>query len=341
MINRIPKFQKLIEKPILIKKKENIFYLTGQMFISGFLLVTPKSAVFFGDGLEKVTGVKADEFRNLPKYMRAGTTLFIEGDINVREYALIKKLLPKVKLEHKNGIVEAARVIKTKEEIAFIKDAVKLTHEVFNEVKEALASDSWTEKQLARLIHYSGIGLGAQGISFDPIVAAGENSAIPHHKPTDRKIKAGEPVILDFGFKVGEYCSDFTRTVFLKKSSKEFAELYKHTKNAYDEAFTKLTSGMKGKEIDALSRTELKKQKLDKMFIHSLGHGTGLEIHEHPGVGPFSEAAVLDGMVMSIEPGVYIKGKGGIRIEDLVYLEKGKAVQFAECSRELKDNIIK
>lgn len=341
MLTRIKILQKIIQKPLLIKKVENIFYLTGEKVITGFLLVTPKTAMYLGDGLECVPGIKNDNLKGLNTLLRAGTLVEYEDSLTVRDLNLLKKNSPKLKFIHTNGYIEKLRLVKTSAELNFIRDAVKLTHEVFFEVKDALKKDAWTEKQLARFIRYTGIGLGAEDVSFDPIVAAGKNSSMPHHKPGDNVIKIGEPVVIDFGFKIGGYCSDFTRTVFLKKVPKEFLELYTHTLSAYEHAFSEVKSGMNGKTVDALARDLLHKQKLSKFFIHSLGHGTGLEVHEHPGVGPYSESSLEEGMVFSIEPGVYKKGIGGIRIEDLVYLEKGKAKQFVESSRKLQDMIIK
>lgn len=343
----IKKLQKDLKAPLLIKQKENLIYLTGQEFISGHLLITPPltkgrqgGVVFFGDGLEYAQGLKNDTFKNLPKYLRAGTMLEIEDTFTAREQHSLKKVAPKLKCKFVSGVTDHLRTIKSKEELQFIRDAVKLTHEVFKEVKKVLSKDVWTEEQLARFIRYTGIGLGAQDVSFAPIVATGANSAIPHHKPSSRAIKPGEPIVLDFGFKVGHYCSDFTRTVFLKKVSPEFKKIYTNVERAYNIAFENVKAGMTGKEVDDLARKELHKEKLSKFFIHSLGHGTGLEIHEHPGVGPYSENAIMDGMVFSIEPGVYLKNKGGIRIEDLVYLENGKPKQFAAISTKLEDNII-
>lgn len=340
MVN-LKRIQKNLEKPLLVKKTENIFYLTGQQVIAGFVLVTSKTGIYFGDGLEFIPGMKNDTLNNISKYLKPGTELEFEDNFTIRDLEYLKKVAPKIKLKHVQGVMEIFRTVKTKEELAFVRDAVKLTHEVFKEIKKALAEDQWTEVQLARLIRYSGIGLGAEDVSFAPIVAAGVNSAIPHHKPGNSVIKVGEPIVLDFGFKVGSYCSDFTRTVFLKKVPKDFAEIYNHTLAAYDTAFNEVKAGMKGKEVDALARKVLEKKKLSKFFIHSLGHGTGLEVHEHPGVGPYSEGEIHDNMIFSIEPGVYKKGKGGVRIEDLVYLEKGKAKQFSEAPRTLEESIIK
>lgn len=332
--------QQILDKPFLVKKNENIFYLTGEKVIHGYLLVTKKSAVFFGDGMETVDSVKNDELKNIVKTLKSDIVLGFEDCLTVRELATIKKVIPKIKLQEAYGVVEALRFIKSASELSLIKQAVELTAEVFKEVRDVLRREIWTEQQLARFIRYTGIGLGAEDVSFEPIVAAGKNSSVPHHKPSKAIIKSGEPIVLDFGFKIGGYCSDFTRTVFLKKIPKDFGEIYTKTLLAYTSAFAGVRAGMSGKQVDKLARDVLFKNKLSKLFVHSLGHGTGLEVHEYPGVGPFSENVLENGMVFSIEPGVYKKGKGGVRIEDLVYLENGQAKQFVEVSRDLKDQLI-
>jgi Xaa-Pro aminopeptidase len=218
---------------------------------------------------------------------------------------------------------------------------MKLVEKVFNEVKKKLSKGSWTEIELARFIKLRGLELGASDVSFDPIVAAGVNAAIPHHKPTSRKLKAGESVIIDMGYKVNNYCSDFTRTVFIKKVPAKLEAMYRQTALASRASFAAARPGLRGKDLDEVARQVLAAKNLDKYFIHSLGHGTGLEIHEWPRVSEGSTDELRNGMVFSIEPGVYIKNLGGIRIEDLVYLDKGVCKNFTNVSITLSANIIK
>jgi Xaa-Pro aminopeptidase len=194
---------------------------------------------------------------------------------------------------------------------------------------------------LARYIRVWALEYGADDISFEPIVAAGANAAIPHHAPTDRVLKAGESIVIDFGFKIQGYCSDFTRTVFLKRAPKKLADIYNETEKAYRAAFNGIRAGMTGEAADALARDSLKRAKLGKYFIHSLGHSTGLEVHEQPNLAPQEQEVLENGMVFSIEPGVYVPKVGGVRIEDLVYLEKRRPHYFVDVSRKLTDNIIR
>jgi Xaa-Pro dipeptidase len=207
-------------------------------------------------------------------------------------------------------------------------------------VKKQLPKKAWTEKSLAEFIQRAGLGLGAGALSFPAIAASGSNAAVPHHVPSGKKIRAGEPLILDFGFKYKNYCSDFTRTVFLKRAPKKMETAYIQVEKAYLQSMAMAKPGIKaGKVYDEAVRV-LAEKHLEKYFIHSLGHGTGLEIHELPNLSPGSKDLLLPGTVFSIEPGVYLPKIGGIRIEDLVYLTKGGAKKFIRQPTQLKENIL-
>jgi Xaa-Pro aminopeptidase len=207
-----------------------------------------------------------------------------------------------------------------------------------------------TEIKLADFIRLVGLKLGAEDVSFPPIVASGQNAAIPHHVPSNKQLKLGESIILDFGFKYKNYCSDFTRTVFLKTVPKRLEMAYNQVEKAYNQSMRYIDGHhlglpqmvpIKGKDVYQRAVDVLAEKHLDKYFIHSLGHGTGLEIHELPNLSPNSKNILKDGMVFSIEPGAYIPKLGGIRIEDLVYLEKGKVKKFITIPTSLLANVIK
>jgi Xaa-Pro aminopeptidase len=309
-------------------------------------LITKKQAVFFGNGLEKLeksAGLKSDQLSNITKYLKKNSTLIVEDDLKLAELAYFKRKLKSVKLRDNSQekLIEQLRLIKSREELENMRRAYEITAWVFAIIKKELKKKQWTEIGLARYIRIWGLELGADDVSFDPIVAAGANAAIPHHQPGDAVLKPGQSIVLDFGFKVNGYCSDFSRTVFLKRAPERLAKIYNAVQQAQDEAVRSIGAGQTGKEADAIARSYLKKQKLEKYFIHSLGHGTGLEVHEAPGVGPFSKNVLENGMVFSIEPGVYLPKLGGVRIEDLVYLQSGKPKYFFKVSNLLKDNIIK
>ncbi len=340
MATTIKRLQAQLDQPLLVSKKENLLYLTGRSFIDGYLLVFPKKApIYLGNGLEAFKEMKSDYIFRINKYLKRGT-LNVEDALSLRELTYLKKKLRGTAVQPTSGSVEQLRLVKSARELGQMADAYRITVLVFANIRRMLKKKQWTERGLAQYIRIWGLEYGADDVSFEPIVAAGANAAVPHHKPTDRIIKTGESIVLDFGFKVNGYCSDFTRTVFLKRASKKLAGIYEQTELAYQKAFAGIRAGMAGETADDIARTSLQQAKLSKYFIHSLGHGTGLEIHEAPYLGPKSPDILRNGMVFSIEPGVYIPKLGGVRIEDLVYLQGSQPQYFMEVSTKLKDNII-
>lgn len=343
---RLKKLQSSLTRPALIRKPENLLYLTGSFFSDPTeLLIFPlrvqQESVLFGGHLEKVEGIKKkDVLQNIGKYLRRGATLEIEDHLTVGERAVIMRNLKGVKLQPGRHYVEQMRLVKDAKELAEIRISMEICAKVLARVKLALTKKAWREIELARFIRIEGLRLGADGVSFEPIVAAGANAAIPHHKPGLALLKPGQSIILDFGFKVNGYCSDFTRTVFIRSAPAKLKVLYEHTETAFRAALAAARTGMSTKDLDAVARSYLKKHKLDKYFIHSLGHGTGLEVHEAPRLSPLSKEKLENGIVFSIEPGVYVPSLGGIRIEDLVYLQKDAVKRFVTTSTALKDNII-
>jgi Xaa-Pro aminopeptidase len=354
--DRIQKLQFTLKNPILIKKKENLLYLLGRSFMHGYLLIKPQTrtntyrkhintdVVFFGDGLEKVEGVKTDFLKNVGKYIGTSETLEVFSEFTYGEVKYIRAKNPKIKIriKIKRDPVDYQRVVKEPLEIENVKRSMQIVERVFKLVRKEIKKPGMTEYKLAQFIQSTGLKMGANDLSFPAIVASGANAAVPHHVPSAKKLKAGESIILDFGFKYKNYCSDFTRTVFLHHAPKKLAEAYNQTEKAYNESIELISSGTNITGNDAYQKTVkvLKEKRLDKYFIHSLGHGTGLEIHELPNLSPGSRDILKDSMVFSIEPGVYITGLGGIRIEDLVYLVDGKVKKFINVSTKLVDNVI-
>jgi Xaa-Pro aminopeptidase len=172
--------------------------------------------------------------------------------------------------------------------------------------------------------------LGAEGTSFPTIVAFGAHAAVPHHQTGDTKLKFGDEILIDFGCKINGYCSDITRTFLFGDDGKkeEFKKAYAAVLKAHELVKERVTSGMLGKEADAIAREYLKSQGYGELFTHSLGHGIGLNVHEAPSVSMKGETPLENGMVFSDEPGVYLAGEYGIRIEDTVRLENGKVKSF-------------
>lgn len=222
-----------------------------------------------------------------------------------------------------------AMLYKSEEELALIRKACEIAEDgllaTLPEVKEGM-----TESDLAGLLEYKMRTFGASGTSFDTIVAFGENGSVPHHETGARKLRFGDSVLIDFGCKYGGYCSDCTRTFLFgdDKKHEDFKKIYLDVLTAHELVKENLVAGMTGKEGDAIARDYLESKGLGKYFTHSLGHGIGLQIHEYPSLSPRGEGKIENGMVFSDEPGVYLAGKLGIRIEDSVTMKNGKVVSF-------------
>ena len=190
--------------------------------------------------------------------------------------------------------------------------------------------EGMTERELAAVLEYEMRMQGADGTSFETIVAFGKGSSVPHHETGDTKLKFGDVVLIDFGCKTQGYCSDCTRTFLFGDDGRHeaFKKTYAAVLEAHERVKETLVSGMTGREADAIARDLFAAKGLDKYFTHSLGHGIGLQIHEYPVLAPRGEEVLTDGMVFSDEPGLYFAGEYGIRIEDSICLENGKVRSF-------------
>ncbi|MBQ7769773.1 MAG: aminopeptidase P family protein [Clostridia bacterium] len=243
------------------------------------------------------------------------------------EYLALEKA--GVKMQNVDSTYERAMMVKNEWELSNIAKACQIAEDGFNallpEIKEGM-----TETEVAALLEYKMRAFGAQGLSFETIVAFGAHAAVPHHETGTTKLEFGDEILIDFGCKVNGYCSDITRTFLFGDDGKheEFKKAYAHVLSAHNLAQEKITSGMTGKQADAIARDYLKENGYGELFTHSLGHGIGLNVHEKPSISPKGEQTLCDGMVFSDEPGVYKAGEYGIRIEDTVTLENGKIKSF-------------
>ena len=222
-----------------------------------------------------------------------------------------------------------AMKVKSSSELGCIARACDMAEEGLLKTLPRL-KEGMTERELAAALEYEMRMQGADGTSFETIVAFGEGSSVPHHETGDRKLRFGDVVLIDFGCKTQGYCSDCTRTFLFGDDGrhKDFKEKYAIVLEAHERVKERLVAGMTGREADAIARGVFEKHGLEKFFTHSLGHGIGLEIHEYPVLSPRSEELLTDGMVFSDEPGLYFAGSYGIRIEDSVCLEGGRVRSF-------------
>ncbi len=222
-----------------------------------------------------------------------------------------------------------AMSVKNEWELANIAKACEIAELAFNELLPEIKA-GMTESEIAALLEYKMRKHGAQGLAFDTIVAFGAHAAVPHHETGNTKLCFGDEILIDFGCRVNGYCSDITRTFLFGDDGKheEFKKAYACVLTAHELAKEKIVAGMTGKEADAVARDYLKEKGYGELFTHSLGHGLGLNVHEKPTLSPKGLQVLEDGMVFSDEPGVYVAGEYGIRIEDTVTLKDGKIMSF-------------
>ena len=220
-----------------------------------------------------------------------------------------------------SGVVEGMREIKEPEEVALLSRSAQLMGDVLELVIEGLRPGQ-VERDVAWKIETLIREHGGDESAFPPIVGSGSNGALPHAMPTGRALRKREPVVMDVGAKVDGYCSDMTRTIFLGETPSDFKEIYRVVREAQLAAIESVKPGMKSNEVDSLARDIIKKAGFGDFFGHSLGHGVGLATHEKPAIGPFRPEVLKEGMVFTVEPGIYIPGRGGVRLEQMVLLEK-------------------
>jgi Xaa-Pro aminopeptidase len=231
---------------------------------------------------------------------------------------------PAVKLIPLFGVIEEMREIKEQQELEAISKSAQLMGEVLFKVIGDLRPHQ-REKDVAWRIETQIRQHGGNGAAFPPIVASGPNGALPHAVPTERELAEGEPIILDVGAIVDGYCSDMTRTIFLGEPPAYFREIYRIVREAQLYAIESLRPGMETTAVDSIARQIIRGAGFGDFFGHSLGHGVGLATHEGPALAPVKPKVLQEGMVFTIEPGVYIPGKGGIRLEQMVTFERGRA----------------
>jgi len=336
--------QGLAEKEIdaiFISQPENRRYLSGFDGSSGYLLITPGDTILATDFryIEqakrqapdyKIFPIEGDIGNWFPKLVgevnlkRLG---FEAGHITFAMYRqlsdIVDELEGRLRLVPLEGMVESLRVIKEAEEIELITEAVAISDAAF-EYAENMIKAGMTEKEAAWEVEKFMRAKGSETIPFDIIVASGQNSALPHAKPSSRTICSGEPVIIDIGARIGGYCSDLSRTICPDTPDETFNKVYDTVLEAQLTAIAMIKEGMSGSEADNAARTVIEGAGYGEAFGHGLGHGIGLAPHEQPRLGPNSQEQLVNNMVFTIEPGVYLAGWGGVRIEDTVAMEGGK-----------------
>lgn len=317
---------------LLVTHLPNVRYLTGFTGSAGVLLIGPgfRKPIFITDGrytsqahaqIEdgKIIISKGSALEAATQKIDAAklANIGIEADhMPVAQRSRLRHAT-KTRLKETSSLVERIRLIKDAGEIAAIERAVHLGAELFNVALKTI-KPGVRETDVAAEMEYAARRKGAEGMSFETIVAAGVRSALPHGVASESAIPSRGFVVLDFGVILGGYCSDMTRTVHVGKPSPEARRMYHAVLESQLAGIDAVRAGVTAGDVDFACRNVLRRAKLDRYFTHSTGHGVGLEIHEMPRLARNQEEPLAAGMVVTIEPGVYVEGKGGIRIEDMV-----------------------
>jgi Xaa-Pro aminopeptidase len=317
---------------LLITNLVNVRYLTGFTGSNGLALIGPDARAFATDfryveqSAEEVDPtldclpasqdlLEAAVEALPPGEVRLG---FEEANLSVRDHARLREKLPaRVELVRTHGLVERLRAVKEPGEVAAIRAAAALADEAFEDlISRGLVGR--TERDLATTLEFEMRRRGAARASFDPIVAGGPHGALPHASPRDTEVAAGQLVVVDWGAQLDGYCSDCTRTLAAGLVTGRGAEVYQVVLEAQLVGLQATAPGASGREIDAVARQTIDAAGYGERFGHGLGHGVGLEVHEEPRLGQRSDSVLEPGNVVTVEPGVYLPGELGVRIEDLV-----------------------
>jgi Xaa-Pro aminopeptidase len=342
-------FSELRADAFLVTHLPNIQYLCGFSGSAAVLLVEQSRSTLITDSRyefqarEEVFGAKVHIAKHgllraalqvLGRRHGRCSVAFSAAHVTVAQKAALQALGgTHVRWVNGGDAVERLRAVKDATELSIMREAATLISQVFEQVLPEI-KPGISELGLAAEIEYAIKQLGGTGPSFETIVASGARSAWAHARPTSKHLRKNELVVLDHGAILRGYCSDLTRTVFLGRASAEVRRLYNAVLDAQGAAREAIRPGAKALEVDAAARRTLKRYRLDRYFTHSTGHGLGLEVHEMPRIGRGDETVLEEGMVVTIEPGVYIEGLGGIRIEDDVVVTAEGAEDLTSATRE-------
>lgn len=351
--SRLEKLKTLIANEncdaFIVDNPLNIFYLTGLNLSLGFLMIGNENSKIIVDSryyeackkesiidVELLVGNPLEQVLNNNFFPHLKTVGFDSQSTSFEKYQTYKKILSKKKIKFNplTNLVLQLRTLKDEEEIKVLKEAAELGSKGFDFVC-SLLKENITELEVAMELEIFWKRKGSKGLAFDPIIAFGKNSSMPHYRPQNIKLKFGNPVLIDIGVNLNFYHSDMTRVVFLGNPSDKMKEIYYVVKEAQEAALELCRPGQSIDVIDAKARKVMKKQDMDQYFTHSLGHGVGLEIHELPMMRSKNKQMLEEGMVITIEPGIYLPDIGGVRLEDTIVIKKNGYINLTNRSKDL------
>jgi Xaa-Pro aminopeptidase len=332
---------------VFVKGDPNRNYLSGFTGDESFSIITMDKAFFITDsrftqqarqqveGYEVVeyTGIFQDFFADITKKLNVKNIGFEENIVSYGEYKKLSKNLD-AKLVPMDGIIEDIRLVKEENEVEVIRKAAEIADKAFSHIVKFIKS-GMSEREVGLELEFTMKKLGARDLSFPSIVASGVRSCLPHGQATDKILKNGEFLTLDFGCIFNEYCSDMTRTVVIGQPSDKMVEIYDTVLQAQKNALEVIKAGLKASVVDEAARSYIKEKGYGQYFGHGVGHGVGREIHEGPRLSPTSEAILKAGMIITDEPGIYIPDFGGVRIEDLILVTESGCEVLSKSPKDM------
>lgn len=336
MINKLKEFLKEKNAAALIMSEENICYFTSFHSSNGYLIVTGEKAFFFTDSryieaaqnkitsCDEVLLLKSMKEELVPFIASLNKSeLFVEAErITLSRYTELKSLFSGVTVNGNGELdkkISEIRTVKKDEQINTIIKAQRIAEKAFDYILTFI-KEGVTEKEVALTLEYFMLKNGADALSFDTIAVSGKNSSMPHGVPTDKKIEKGDFITMDYGAVCDFYHSDMTRTVAVGEVSSKQIEVYETVLKAQEEAFRVMKAGVPCKDVDKAARDTIVNAGYGVYFGHGLGHGVGVEIHELPSLNPSSGAILEVGNIVTNEPGIYLPGEFGVRIEDMALI---------------------
>lgn len=337
---------------ILVISDKNRLYFTGFQSTFGYLLMFKgNSNVFITDPryyemaqalqcetldvVQIANGVNGKQMLcDILHFHNAKTVGFEDTELTVCDYSSLKQDLADFELVPIGQHVNFVRSFKDETEIQYIKHAQSITDAAFKDILNVIKV-GMTEKELAVELEYLMAKHGAEGLAFDTIIASGVNSSKPHAHPTDKVIENGDPVTMDFGARYHGYCSDMTRTVFVGEPSDEMRKIYNIVLMAQTNGIMNAYCGIGGKELDSYCREVIKANGYEKYFTHSTGHSLGIDIHEEPRASATSTQTLQANQFITCEPGIYIPGVGGVRIEDLLLIQEDEVIDLTTSDKNV------
>lgn len=337
---------------VLVVSEKNRFYFTGFASTFGYLLLFPSNKATFitdpryyemaqslqSDGVEVVqiaNGLSANEMLvDILAANNVSSVGFEDTELTVKEYLDFERALHDYKLTPVGEHINTVRSVKSEEELSFIAKAQSITDAAFADLLKVIKV-GMTEIDIRVELEYLMAKHGAEGLAFDTIVASGVNGSKPHAHPTDKKIALGDAVTMDFGARYHGYCSDMTRTVFVGEPTDEMRNIYNVVLMAQKAGIANAYCGMTGREYDAFCREVIKANGYEQYFTHSTGHSLGIDIHEPPYGSMRTENIIGNNQLITCEPGIYVLGVGGVRIEDLLVVKETGVVDLTTSEKNI------